>query len=76
MLAEEGGRTGNATESRAVAAGEITAPSLVARDVHKLCITPSDAHVSERAGRSVSVGVVRDHDCTARSAGRRKRCSR
>jgi len=49
MLAEEGGRTGNATESRAVAAGEITAPSLVARDVHKLCITPSDAHVSERA---------------------------
>lgn len=43
---EEGGRTGNATESRALAAGEITAPSLLARDVHKLCITPSGAHVT------------------------------
>jgi len=32
----------------ALAAGEITAPSLLARDVHKLCITASGAHVSMR----------------------------
>lgn len=31
----------------AVAAGEITAPSLLARDVHKLCITLSGAHANE-----------------------------
>lgn len=31
----------------ALAAGEITAPSLLARDVHKLCITASGAHMSE-----------------------------
>lgn len=30
-----------------VAAGEITAPSLLARDVHKLCITLSGAHANE-----------------------------
>jgi len=32
----------------ALASGEITAPSLLARDVHKLCITASGAHVSTR----------------------------
>lgn len=38
---------GQVTPPRAaVAAGEITAPSLLARDVHKLCITPSGAHVN------------------------------
>jgi len=30
----------------ALAAGEITVPSLLARDVHKLCITASGAHIS------------------------------
>lgn len=29
----------------ALAAGEITAPSLVARDVHKLCITSGGSHL-------------------------------
>lgn len=39
---------GQVTPPRAaVAAGEITAPSLLARDVHKLCITPSGAHANE-----------------------------
>lgn len=39
---------GQVTPPRAaLAAGEITAPSLLARDVHKLCITASGAHVSE-----------------------------
>lgn len=39
---------GQVTPPRAaVAAGEITAPSLLARDVHKLCITPSGAHTNE-----------------------------
>lgn len=45
----EGREGGQVTPPRAtVAAGEITAPSLLARDVHKLCITLSDAHTRKK----------------------------
>lgn len=37
-----------------MAAGEITAPSLLARDVHKLCITLSGAHTRTSLLRACS----------------------
>lgn len=51
---------GQVTPPRAaLAAGEITAPSLLARDVHKLCITASGAHVSEpREREHTAIGKV------------------
>lgn len=45
----------------ALAAGEITAPSLLARDVHKLCITASGAHMSEPREKR-RIARPRSHD--------------
>lgn len=51
---------GQVTPPRAaLAAGEITAPSLLARDVHKLCITASGAHVSEPRGKTHGIARAR-----------------
>lgn len=51
---------GQVTPPRAaLAAGEITAPSLLARDVHKLCITGSGAHVSAPREKTPSRDCVR-----------------
>lgn len=57
---------GQVTPPRAaLAAGEITAPSLLARDVHKLCITTSGAHVNEPRENARS----RDRDRTNKEVG-------
>lgn len=67
---------GQVTPPRAaVAAGEITAPSLLARDVHKLCITPSGAHVNyARPPRALYVCAVDRSGGRERGATRKRRC--
>lgn len=69
---------GQVTPPRAaVAAGEITAPSLLARDVHKLCITPSGAHVNyARPPRALYVRAVDRSGGRERGATRKRRCHR
>lgn len=68
---------GQVTPPRAaLAAGEITAPSLLARDVHKLCITASGAHVSEPRGKRHTESRDRDHHDhrESRVEGATRRC--
>lgn len=69
---------GQVTPPRAaVAAGEITAPSLLARDVHKLCITPSGAHVNyARPPRALYVCAVDRSGGRERGTTRKRRCHR